>query len=160
MVDRVLWALVVVMSLSMFFVVENTSSSIPKGFYIRDIDGMQVGDYAAFPVPPAGMQIMESLGVAKLFERNWLLKPIVAASGDTVCRNDNDIVVNRERIGVALDKSPVGGFDLPRWNGCIDLGKDEIFVFTDYAPFSIDGRYFGPIARSSAHGYTKLFTWK
>jgi type IV secretory pathway protease TraF len=44
------------------------------------------------------------------------------------------------------------GRPLPEWQGCLIVGKDEVFVMNPNAPASLDGRYFGALPVSSIMG--------
>jgi type IV secretory pathway protease TraF len=50
------------------------------------------------------------------------------------------------------------GRPLPEWQGCLIIGKDEVFVMNPNAPASLDGRYFGALPVSSTMG-TAVSLW-
>lgn len=128
----------------------NATESVPTGLYhIRGTASLHVGERVAID-PPDGLREL-------IAERGYLpsgvplLKEVAALRGDTVCRHDLTVTINGEEAGEAraLDSR---ARPLPDWQGCHNIGADEIFVMNLRAPDSFDGRYFGPIARAQVIG--------
>jgi type IV secretory pathway protease TraF len=80
-----------------------------------------------------------------------LLKPILALSGQTVCRAGPGITVDGHEEGVALERDH-SGRPLLVWQGCRVIGAGEVFLMNHAEPASLDGRYFGPIPVSTIVG--------
>jgi conjugative transfer signal peptidase TraF len=128
----------------------NASASAPVGLYtLRTATDLDVTDLVAVDAP-------EPL-VSFLWERGYLprgvplMKRIAALSGQTVCRIGRAISVDTIAMGEALARDRRGR-ELPVWQGCQTLGASEIFLMNWDVPDSLDGRYFGPIPKSSIIG--------
>ncbi len=128
----------------------NVTQSVPTGLYhIRGKASLHVGERVAIDTPPRLRTILAERGY--LPHGVPLLKEVAALTGDTVCRSGLTITINGELAGQArtLDSQ---SRPLPAWQGCHTIAADEVFVMNRYAPGSFDGRYFGPIARTSVIG--------
>jgi type IV secretory pathway protease TraF len=80
-----------------------------------------------------------------------LVKPILALSGQSICRHELSVSVDGIEVGVALDHDRRGRI-LPVWQGCRVIKLDEVFLMSRYEPASLDGRYFGPLPLSAIVG--------
>ena len=80
-----------------------------------------------------------------------LLKHVAALGGQRVCRIGRTISVDGVRLGEALDHDHRGR-PLPVWQGCVALTADQVFFMNPDRPDSLDGRYFGPLDRSTIVG--------
>ena len=79
-----------------------------------------------------------------------LLKRVAAADGDIVCALGPWVFVNGDPAATRRHADGQGR-PLPSWRGCRTLGGDAVLLLMD-APESFDGRYFGPVPRSSVIG--------
>jgi len=136
----------------------NGSQSAPIGFYWIDRKRVLAGDYALVCVPDRVRELVE--------ERRYLppkvplLKRVVGLSGDTICRLDNQVLINGKAIATALKRDQSDRI-LADWRGCHILSVDLIFFLQDH-PQSFDGRYFGPVDRALIVGRaTRLrYPWR
>ena len=80
-----------------------------------------------------------------------LLKRIAALRGQRVCRIGDAVSVDGGPLGQALARDHLGR-RLPTWSGCVVLTPDQVFLFNADRPDSLDGRYFGPLERSTIVG--------
>lgn len=125
-------------------VVWNGSESVDRGFYQIEDGPMKRGDLVLTRIP----EWAETLA----WERHYypqnipLLKRIVAAQGDRICRIGAKIIVNGASVATAK-KTDSLGHDMPLWNGCRVLDADKILLINAHAG-SFDGRYFGATDRS------------
>jgi signal peptidase I len=83
-----------------------------------------------------------------------LIKRVVAAAGDAVCRRDGTVLVNDEVIAQAKSNDSTGE-PLPSWQGCASLHEGQVFLLGDTAG-SYDGRYFGVTRASEIIGRAEL----
>ena len=140
----------------------NPSPSMPRGVYLLGpILNPAVGDTVAACIP-AGDQarLYRSRDYLPASDRcasglSPVLKPVVAAAGDTVSINSDGTRVN----GVLLPNSrvydtdtqglPIGHLPL-QWSK--RLGTGEYFVLANRIPRSLDSRYYGPLPRENIIG--------
>ncbi|MDG4875254.1 S26 family signal peptidase [Mesorhizobium sp. WSM4935] len=121
----------------------NASASAPLGLYLIDInEPPAVGDLVAVNAPEPLAAFLAGRGY--LPKGVPLLKHIVAASGQSVCRWGLIITVDGAAAGMALQRDRAGR-TLPIWQGCRRLASGEIFLMNRRARDSLDGRYFGLI---------------
>ena len=122
----------------------NMTSSAPTGVYRIDRSSRGVGDRVA--VLPS-QDLAADLNRRRILpEGKLLIKRVVAARGETVCRYDDKVSINTRVAATALTAASDGVL-LPLWRGCITLTDDQVFLLGDTAN-SYDGRYFGV---TSAH---------
>lgn len=124
----------------------NASASLPIGLYATlPARSLAIGDLVAVQPPQS---------LADQFDRRGylpaglpLLKTVRALPGAMVCRRQQQISIDGQTIAVArlADRN---GRALPQWQGCHQLQDGELFLLND-APDSLDGRYFGPLLRTS-----------
>lgn len=124
--------------------VYNPTPSAPLGFYtVAPPRDLHVGDMVIVAVPPAYRQFVT--------ERRYigagvpLIKRIVALAGDLVCEREGAVAVNGRLLAQAL-AADGRGRPMPVWEGCRRLDEDEFFALMDRSPYSLDSRYFGPMA--------------
>lgn len=123
----------------------NVTASVPVGLYrLSSPANLRQGDLVVVrPDPDLA---------AMLAMNGWLpsgvplLKPVMALSGQRVCRSGATIAIEGRPVARALSHDGRGR-RLPRWSGCRRLGPGEVFLLSS-APGSLDGRYFGPTAAS------------
>lgn len=128
----------------------NTSASAPTGLYaLRPLKQPSVGALAAV-TPPA--QLADWLAARGYLPHGVpLLKVIAALPGQRVCRVGEAITIDARPIGDAHARDSRGRA-LPVWAGCRTIGPDELFFMNSAVPDSLDGRYFGPLPRTSLLG--------
>jgi type IV secretory pathway protease TraF len=80
-----------------------------------------------------------------------LIKPVVADTGDTVCRHGSLVTVNG-RAAARANLSDAKGRPMPAWSGCFRLGPLHIFLLSA-DPDGFDSRYMGPIDRAHVVGF-------
>jgi type IV secretory pathway protease TraF len=140
-------------------VIRNISPSLPLGWYMRVNEPVTTGSLVTFPLPRSMSAYAASEPAMQAFFRDHsLIKPVVAMSGDTICRDRRGVFsVNGKALATAARTGPTGR-PLPVWRGCVELSKDEIAVFSNRVPDSIDSRLFGAVPLSDVEGvYTALW---
>ncbi|MDQ1153435.1 S26 family signal peptidase [Brevundimonas sp. SORGH_AS_0993] len=126
----------------------NPSASAPVGLWRIHPEPVRVGDMALARTPVAVRRLAA--------ERRYLpmnvplLKRVAAADGDVVCALGPWLFVNGDLVATRR-QADRRGRPLPWWRGCRTLDDDTILLLMD-APDSFDGRYFGPVSRSSVIG--------
>ncbi|WBO23367.1 S26 family signal peptidase [Sphingomonas abietis] len=128
----------------------NATASTPVGLYRVDpLRVIRPGVMIAVRPDPATAKLAA--------ERHYLplglplIKWVAAANGDLVCRTGTTISINGRAVGQARRRDHLGR-PLPRWQGCVLLGHDSVFVMNTAVPDSFDGRYFGVLRRSAILG--------
>ena len=125
----------------------NASASVPIGLYaLSPADNPEIADLVVI-VPPEPL-------AAYLCERGYLapgvplLKRVAALPGQKVCRSAMAISVDGAPLGQARERDGSSRV-LPTWQGCGVLSEAEVFLMNWQAADSFDGRYVGPLPRSS-----------
>jgi type IV secretory pathway protease TraF len=119
---------------------DNRTTSLPKGLYLRTPESLAAGAVIAVRQPEVARAYLAPLGFP---ESAPLLKRVAAVQGDEVCRSGARVTwPTGAAVAKARDRA---GRALPLWSGCRVLAPGEIFLVGD-GPDSFDGRYFGPIA--------------
>jgi conjugative transfer signal peptidase TraF len=127
----------------------NASASAPIGLYrLRPVGALQLGDWVALRPPAALAPMFASrrylpLGVP-------LVKRVAALAPAQICRWGRRITIDGQPAAIARDVDRAGR-QLPVWRGCWRLASDAVFVL-NATPDSLDGRYFGPVARAAVIG--------
>lgn len=122
----------------------NASASAPVGLYRIEGGGpFSVSDLVAVEPPEPLATFLADR--AYLPKGVLLLKRILAASGQTVCRDKLTISVDGSRVGTALERDRAGR-DLPRWQGCQRIPVGAVFLMNWQVRDSFDGRYFGLVS--------------
>ena len=128
----------------------NASASIPLGLYtITPINHLKIGDRVAIDPPEAIASFLAERGY--LPRGIPLLKTVAALSGQRVCRIGSKIIIDGVAIGEARERDRLGRA-LPIWQGCRNIGADEIFLMNATVADSFDGRYFGAVAAEAIIG--------
>lgn len=123
----------------------NFTASAPVGLY-RVLDRPWVrGDWVMVRPSPELARMLSQFDV--LERGRFLIKQVVAAEGDQVCRSGADISINDDAV-VRAQSTTSAGRALPTWSGCRTLAADEVFLL-GRADGSFDARYFGA---TPAHG--------
>ncbi|MBE1526865.1 conjugative transfer signal peptidase TraF [Sphingopyxis sp. OAS728] len=131
----------------------NVSASAAIGLYaVGSAAPPARGDLVAARLPPS----WRVLGSTRRYipANVPLIKRVAARAGDRVCAAGADITVNGLRVALRLDIDGAGR-PMPRWSGCIVLGRGEYLLLMPGAA-SFDGRYFGPTAESDIVGKVHL----
>jgi type IV secretory pathway protease TraF len=87
----------------------NRTSSLPHGLYVRTFEPPRVGTIVWFPLPAALKAYVAGFpGAAQWFDQpgNGLLKSVVGAAGDTICRSPEGVF---SLNGHALGRAPAAG---------------------------------------------------
>jgi conjugative transfer signal peptidase TraF len=135
----------------------NATASTPIGLYVlQQATSLNVGDLVTVrPPEPIASFLTEGGFLPKGVP---LLKHVLALPGQSVCRSGLAIAVDGMTVGEARARDNHGR-DLPIWDGCRQLASDELFLMNPSIADSLDGRYFGPLPRSSVFGRaTPLWT--
>jgi len=119
----------------------NGSLSVPVGLYKLVSRAPEVGELAVIRLPEPVVALAAARGY--LAAGALLIKPVVAGSGDIVCRHAAVITVNAHAVAWARNADALGRWLAP-WSGCITLTAGQVFVLS-MALDSFDSRYFGPI---------------
>jgi conjugative transfer signal peptidase TraF len=128
----------------------NVSASVPTGLYrVRPARDLTVATLVvAYPPEPLAAWLADGgylpIGVP-------LIKPVLALTGQTVCRIGPIITIDGRERGAARERDH-SGRPLPVWQGCRVIGTGEVFLMNPDAPASLDGRYFGPIPIAAIAG--------
>ena len=90
--------------------------------------------------------------------RRWITPILAVLFLVTAPKNHGmDVTVNGRLRALARPADRFGR-PLPRWSGCVVVGEDQLFLLNADHPSSLDGRYFGPLPRSTVLGRaTPLF---
>jgi len=152
-----------------------------SGLRVNGTDSEPIGIYwAAVPRAPAKGDFVFALPPAEpIFKlalaRGYLgagpspagtcavIKQVAAVGGDRVTIDTEGVRVN----GVLLKNSaprpadesgrPMRAYDLSDYT----LGSEEVLLMSDYSPASFDGRYFGPLPRTTIQSViVPVITWK
>lgn len=134
-------------------VIWNASASAPIGLYSLQADGsVDVTDLVAIVPPPPIAEFMAARGYLPIGVP--MMKRVLALPGQIVCRQGLDIIVYSATVGQARERDSAGR-KMPVWQGCRTIGDDELFVMNWDVPYSVDGRYFGPLPRASVIGHAR-----
>lgn len=125
----------------------NASASVPVGLYtVAPAAVIEVSDLVAVQPPGDLATFLDERGY--LPRGVPLIKRVLALPGTKVCRAGMTIIAYDHAYGEAQARDRFGR-DLPRWQGCREIGNGEVFLMNWDAPDSLDGRYFGPLPLSS-----------
>jgi conjugative transfer signal peptidase TraF len=127
----------------------NASPSVPIGLYRLTSRPPQTAALAVIRLPEPLRVLAEARGYLR--KGVLLIKPVVADTGDTVCRHGALVTING-RIAARARTLDAAGRSLPAWCGCFKLGASDIFVLSA-DPDSFDSRYMGPIDRGHVVGF-------
>ena len=135
----------------------NATPSLPLGLYwLSRGSAAEKGRLLAFPVPPSAQDLVRERRY--LPPGAFLVKPVVATSGDFVCANGGVLTVDGRPLG-AIPNEDSARRPLPHYEGCGPVGSGEVFVASHYEK-SFDSRTFGPVAMGAIRGtVTPLWTY-
>ena len=127
----------------------NASPSVPRGLYAVERTPPKVGDLVLIRLPARLAAFAARRGY--LPRGVVLIKPVVALTGDTVCRRGVRISV-RGKLAAKAHSADAAGRPLPSWHGCRTLQLGELFLLSDHAD-GFDSRYFGVLSVRSVVGH-------
>ena len=128
----------------------NASASVPVGLYRVQPDPQPHVDDIVVVRPPEDLVWFLTEG-GYLPRGVPLLKHVAALGGQRVCRVGAAVSVDGAPLGVALEHDHRGR-PLPVWQGCVVLTQRQVFLMNPDRADSLDGRYFGPLDRSTIIG--------
>lgn len=143
------------MGISVFFhpaptLIWNASASVPVGLYsVRPAGVLHVTELLVVRPPEPLASFLADRGY--LPKGVPLLKRVLALPGQTVCRTDRTITVDRIAMGEALERDRRGR-TLPVWQGCRAIPTGEVFLMNWQSEDSLDGRYFGSLSATAIVG--------
>ena len=128
----------------------NASASVPIGLYRMQPEPVpKVSDIVVVRPPETLVWFLSDGGY--LPRGVPLLKHVAALGGQRVCRIGAAISIDGVTVGKALGHDHRGR-PLPVWQGCTVLAAEQVFLFNADRPDSLDGRYFGPLSRTTIVG--------
>lgn len=130
----------------------NATASAPVGFYSLDHGQPRVGDWVAVRPPPGLADWMARR--AYLPVNVPLLKRLAATEGQDVCGKAGRVFIDGRLRAEARSRDRAGR-PLRPFDGCRRMGPGEVFLLNADAPSSFDGRYFGPLPRTTIIGRAK-----
>jgi conjugative transfer signal peptidase TraF len=128
----------------------NASESVPIGLYLMQPTGrLFVTELVAvLPSEPTAT----FLEAGRFLPRGIpMLKRVLALPGQTVCRKELIISVDKSSVGEARAQDSRGR-PLPVWQGCHVVADGEVFLMNWQSADSLDGRYFGVLPTSAIIG--------
>ena len=128
----------------------NASESVPIGLYRLHRTGrLSVTQLVAVQSPEP---LATFLADRRYLPRDIpLLKRVLALPGQTVCRDQLAITVDKIEMGTARVHDSRGR-PLPVWQGCHVIADGEVFLMNWQSADSLDGRYFGALPTSAIIG--------
>jgi conjugative transfer signal peptidase TraF len=128
----------------------NASTSVPIGLYrLQPTGNLFVTELVAVVPPEPLATFLES---RRYLPRGIpLLKRVLALRGQTVCRDQLSITVDKAWVGKARERDSRGR-PLPNWQGCHVVAEGEVFLMNWQLADSLDGRYFGALPTSAIIG--------
>jgi conjugative transfer signal peptidase TraF len=128
----------------------NASGSAPIGLYgLRPADRLAVSQLVAVrPSEPLATFLADRRYLPRGIP---LLKRVLALPGQTVCRDQLAITVDKIGMGAAREHDR-SGRPLPSWQGCHVIAGGEVFLMNWRSADSFDGRYFGALPASAIIG--------
>ena len=128
----------------------NASASVPIGLYrVKPEPEPKVPDIVVVHPPEALVWFLSDGGY--LPRGVPLLKHVAAVGGQRICRMGAAVSIDGVTVGEALGHDRRGR-PLPVWQGCTILAADQVFLFNADRPDSLDGRYLGPLSRTTIVG--------
>jgi conjugative transfer signal peptidase TraF len=128
----------------------NVSESVPIGLYLIQPTGRVFVTEILAVEPPEPLATF--LADGRYLPRGIpMLKRVLALHGQTVCRDQLTITVDKIEVGEARERDSRGR-PLPIWHGCRVIADGEIFLMNWQSADSLDGRYFGALPTSAIIG--------
>lgn len=128
----------------------NASPSVPIGLYrLQPTGNLFVTELVAVQPPES---LAKSLADGGYLPRGVpILKRVLALHGQTVCRDQLTITVDKIKMGEARERDSRGR-PLPVWRGCRVIAAGEVFLMNWQSVDSLDGRYFGALPTTAIVG--------
>ena len=128
----------------------NASESVPIGLYqLRPAGRLAVTDLVAvLPPEPLATFLADSRYLPRGIP---MLKRVLALPGQTVCRDQLAITIDKIELGAAREHDS-RDHPLPIWQGCHVIADGEVFLMNWQSADSFDGRYFGVLPTSAIIG--------
>ncbi|MBY0334918.1 MAG: S26 family signal peptidase [Acetobacteraceae bacterium] len=128
-------------------IIWNASASVPLGLYAATpVETIGHGDLVLVRPPETLAALIVERGYVARGVR--LLKHVAALPPQVVCAEGTAIMVDGETVAHRRMADRLGR-PLPTWHGCRRLESGEVFLLNAAEPDSLDGRYFGPLPRTS-----------
>jgi conjugative transfer signal peptidase TraF len=128
----------------------NASESVPIGLYRLQPTGRLFVTELVAVLPPESTATF--LADGRFLSRGIpMLKRVLALPGQTVCREELRITIDKIEMGVAREHDSRGR-PLPVWQGCREIADGEVFLMNWQSADSLDGRYFGVLPTSAIIG--------
>lgn len=128
----------------------NASASVPIGLYlIQPTGNLFVTELVAIQPPEPTAKFLADRGY--LPRGVPILKRVLALHGQTVCRNQLTITVDKIEMGEVRERDNRGR-PLPVWQGCRVIAEGEVFLMNWQSADSLDGRYFGVLPTTAIVG--------
>ncbi|MFY9953552.1 S26 family signal peptidase [Bradyrhizobium sp.] len=128
----------------------NASESVPAGLYLVRPTARPAVTQLVVVEPPEPLATFLAEG-GYLPRGIPLLKRVLALHGQTVCRDQLTITVDKISVGEARARDRRGR-PLPIWQGCHVIADGEVFLMNWQSADSLDGRYFGALPTSAIIG--------
>jgi conjugative transfer signal peptidase TraF len=128
----------------------NASESVPVGLYLVRPTARLAVTQLVVVEPPEPLAIFLAEG-GYLPRGIPMLKRVLALHGQTVCRDQLTITVDKIEVGEARERDSRGR-SLPMWYGCRVIADGEVFLMNWLSADSLDGRYFGALPTSAIIG--------
>jgi conjugative transfer signal peptidase TraF len=128
-------------------IIWNASASVPLGLYAAmPAETIAHGDLVLVRPPETLAAFLAEPGyVARGVP---LLKHVAALPPQVVCAEGTAIIVDGATVAHRRTADRLGRV-LPTWQGCHVLEAGEVFLLNPAESDSLDGRYFGPLLRTS-----------
>jgi conjugative transfer signal peptidase TraF len=128
----------------------NASASVPIGLYrLQPTGNLFVTELVAIQPPEPTAKFLADGGY--LPRGVPILKRVLALHGQTVCRNQLTITVDKIEMGEVRERDNRGR-PLPVWQGCRVIVEGEVFLMNWQSADSLDGRYFGVLPTTAIVG--------
>ena len=131
----------------------NASESVPAGLYLVRPTARPAVTQLVVVEPPEPLATFLAEG-GYLPRGIPLLKRVLALHGQTVCRDQLTITVDKIWVGEARERDRRGR-PLPIWQGCHVIADGEVFLMNWQSADSLDGRYFGALPTSAIIGWAE-----
>lgn len=135
----------------------NTTGSMPKGIYRIAARPVTRGSIVELCLP--SQNVAAKLMRVRGYEHAGycpsglapLIKPVAAVAGDIITLTDAGVSVNGNAIPSTKTYSrDSAGRELPRWpGGTYSVPAGQLWLISNFSPYSFDSRYFGPVPTSS-----------
>lgn len=132
-----------------YHITYNTTTSMPRGFYlIVPIKKISRYDIVEFVPPLTGLTFLRNQRLVP--QSGLLLKYVFAVPGDNVCVRNDAIWVNDRKVGKVYHVAE--GKLLPQAKICGKLKEDQYLLLSNKRSRSFDGRYFGIVVARNILG--------